>query len=243
MATTVKWKKDPLREVLKKDIMEGRITPEMKPADAAKINDSYSKMGPKLFASRLKGMHKVVANYKPPKEKWNKKNPARIQMQVDILKGRITPDMGFKIAQESRAIFGSMKEELFKSRLTSMRAAINKRKEQAAQELALLKEDIAKHPRSTTNLRGEPEWHLHKAKELLKTDMDANLHKTMKKKQLYESREEYKEFALDIFRGHIYQEDQSRKWREQWVEGRKEYTVVPSPPSPSLSVIDDPNDD
>lgn len=222
--------------------MEGRITPEMKPAEAAKINDSYEKMGSKLFASRLKGMRKVVANYMPPKEKWNKNNPARIQMQVDILKSRITPDMDFKTAQEFRAIFRPMKEELFKSRLTSMRAAIDKRKEQAANELALLKEDIAKHPRSTTNLRGKPEWHLHKAKELLETDMNANLHNTMKKKQLYESREEYKEFELDTFRGHIYQEEQSRKWREQWVEGRKEYTVVARPPSPSLNVVDNPYD-
>ena len=34
---TVKWQKDPLRETLKQDIIEGRITKEMKPAEAAKV--------------------------------------------------------------------------------------------------------------------------------------------------------------------------------------------------------------
>jgi len=47
------WKNDPLREVLKKDIMDGTITPFMKPSEAIKLRPEYAAMGNRLFGSRL----------------------------------------------------------------------------------------------------------------------------------------------------------------------------------------------
>ena len=78
--------------------------------------------------------------------------------------------------------------------------------------------------------RGEPEWVDHEARELLAIDMDNNLHKRMAPRELYMRRLQYQEFSLETFRGHIYQEEHTRKWKAQWVDGRKEYALV-NPPS------------
>lgn len=224
------WKKDPRRETLKTDILEGRITPEMKPAQAAEINPLYKEMG-KVFNTRLSGMRKILAQpeKEPKKDKWRHKNPARIQMKWDVAEGIITADMDFATAKTKRALYGKMTDDQFKSRLVGMRKIVEKALERAAEDEAALEADLILRPRKTTNHRGEPEWHSSDAKSLLRTDMDAKLHEKMSPMELWETRDEYKKFWLSTFRGHIYQEVQTRKWRDQWVDGKKDYTIVPEP--------------
>lgn len=224
------WKKSSIRETLKNDILEGRITPEMKPSQAVEINPLYKEMG-KLFASRLSGMRKILAQpqKEPKKEKWRQKNPARIQMKWDVADGIITANMDFATAKTKRALYGKMTDDQFKSRLTGMRTIVKKALERANEDEAALEADLILRPRKTTNHRGEPEWHSSDAKSLLCTDMDAKLHEKMSPMELWESREEYKKFWLSTFRGHIYQEVQTRKWRDQWVDGKKDYTIVLEP--------------
>ena len=150
-------------------------------------------------------------------------------MKWDIANGVITDDMDFATAKAKRALYGKMTDDQFKSRLTGMRKIVKKALERANEEEAALEADLLRHPRKTTNHRGEPEWHSSEAKQLLCADMDDKLHETMTPMQLWETREEYKMFYLSTFRGHIYQEIQTRKWRDQWVDGKKDYTIVPEP--------------
>lgn len=46
---------------------------------------------------------------------------------------------------------------------------------------------------------------------------------------IYFLQEEYQDFDLDVFRGHIYQMLHTHKWKAQWVDGKKEYAIVPEP--------------
>lgn len=226
----VKWKEDPLREVLKADIEEGRITPAMKPKEAANVRPEYKKMGTK-FASRLKGMRSVAANpkNKPQPQKWTQKHPARIQMKWDVYDGILDSSMDVGTAKQTRAIYGRMSNDDFKSRWKSMQEIVKTGKARAQEDTAALKKDRLLHPRPKTNHRGEPEWNESDAKTLLELDVDNNLHLKWQPQELWASRLQYQEFFLDTFRGHLHQELHTRKWRDQWVEGKKDYTICPEP--------------
>lgn len=66
-----------------------------------------------------------------------------------------------------------------------------------------------------------PRWDQHAAMSLLKEDIDNGKNLLLKPKQLWESRPEYKEFPLNVFRKHIYQEVTARKERSYWLNRKK----------------------
>ena len=224
-----KWIKDPLRDILKKDIKEGRITPSMKPAEAAKVRPEWEEMG-KAFASRLAGMRNIVATEKPPKSpRWDKKNPARHQMKWDVADGIITEDMADEDAQRVRKLYEYMDPAKFKSRLQGMRKAVLEARKRASEDEAALLKDRLLFPRPTHNHRGEPQWADHEASTLLEIDVSNNAHEGKQPIEVWDSRVQYKQFTLETFRGHLYQEIHTQKWRLQWVDGKKHYAIVPEP--------------
>ena len=70
-------------------------------------------------------------------------------------------------------------------------------------------------------------WHKSECPKLLKKDVDDGLHLTLKPKQLYAKREEYRAFTLTVFRNHIYQEVDSRPKREMRFERKKKVWKYP----------------
>ena len=207
----------------------GEIPKEMETALAKQTRTEYIAMSDREFSARLAGMRKSIEAATKKENKWNAANPVRRQMQHDIIDGWITPDMDFEEAIQVRAIYEPMGIEKFTSRLTSLREIIKEKQQQALEDVADLIKDRLECPRPTHNARGEPEWSLHEAKELLAIDMDDDLHKKLTPEQLYWKRLQYRDFPLTTFRGHIYQEEHTRKWRFQWVDGKKHYPVVPNP--------------
>jgi len=69
-----------------------------------------------------------------------------------------------------------------------------------------LQHDRALHPRKKHNHWGEPVWDVHKAKKLLRKDIERDRHLTMTPSELRQKRSEYREFSMTKFREHIYQE-------------------------------------
>eukprot|EP00797_Seminavis_robusta_P025983 Sro462_g148020.1 n/a (205) ;mRNA; r:49942-50556 len=66
---------------------------------------------------------------------------------------------------------------------------------------------LANHPRSEFDSMGRPRWEGSEAERLMKADMADGTHKTFSAPKLfYESRDEYQQFSLTVFRGHIDQE-------------------------------------
>ena len=240
-ASKVKWQDDPRRELLKKDIISGLIAADMKPAQAQKVrNPEYTTMDKKLFSSRLKSMRESIAKEastdgkKKTEPKWDKKNETRKMMKDDIVKGVIPETMGAELAWKLRKEYEATDFALFKSRLNGMRKMVKEAKERAAQDEADLKKDREIHPRPALNARGEVQWIESESKYYLEIDIENGLHKTLEPKDLYLTRECYKRECPDlaVFRGHIYQQIKTNKWRKQWVEGNdgvKEYAIVPNP--------------
>lgn len=228
--TKYAWRKDPLREILRQEIIDGKITPDMKPMDVSLLRPEYASMHKdKKLASRLKGARESIAKAanKPKKEPpWNKKNPLWQMMRYDILDGSLYDDIPTDDVIEFNPEYKAMRRDLLKSRLKSMQSQINVAMDRAAEDALHFFHDRQLHPRPTHNFRGEPEWVDHDAKELLGIDMDNDEHKTKTPAELWGSRLQYQDFLLSTFRQHIYQEEHSRKWAKQWVEGKKEYAIV-----------------
>lgn len=231
VAKSLKWNTDPLREQLKQDILSGFIPAGMAPAKAQVKRAEYEKMG-KLFSSRLTGMRKIIAKNggqeKQPKgQRWDKKNLVCQQLKTDLASGFIQDDTDAEDAWTARNVYSAIKPfDLWKSRYNSMVKMVKEGQAKAAEDAFDLFSDRLVHPRAKFNSRGEPEWVEHEAKELLAIDMDEGLHKKLTKQELYQTRLQYQEFTLETFRGHVYQEEQTRKWRDQWTDGKKKYALV-----------------
>lgn len=233
------WNQNPLRSMLFEDIRSKRITPEMKPAEAKTVRPEYFAMDKTLWASRLRGARNSIANEGDPgkqkkkKEKWNKKNPVRQLLHSDLANDVILQTATPEDAYKSRPIYmKTMDFKSFKSRFLSMVGIVAKKKERAKEDAEDLAHDLLLHPRPTHNARGEPEWNLHEAADLLIYDLDNGMYPDNTPEAIYNSRLQYKDFTLSTFRGHMHQELHTRKWRDQWVDGRKEYALV-NPPTTS----------
>eukprot|EP00977_Amphora_coffeiformis_P014192 scaffold3912_cov136-Amphora_coffeaeformis.AAC.6 len=241
----VAWRKDPLRDLLKDDLIHGKIPPNMKAAEAQLIREEYVKMEG-LFAGRLKGMRSIIgreAESKSKEPRWDKKNPVYQQMKDDVDAGSglteveipgsipIPDSMGWAVAHELRPEYKDMSEASFKSRLVGMQKIVKKAVTRAQEDAEALARDRKRHPRPKYNHRGEVQWVDSDAKLLLAAEIDAGKHLEMKPAELHASSELYKQQCplLSMFCRHIDQELQTRKWREQWTDGKKEYAIVTPP--------------
>ena len=75
----------------------------------------------------------------------------------------------------------------------------------------LIKAEILKFPRKEKTCRGRHWWDTHEAAAKLKEDIKDGKHISSKPKELWLSREEYQDFELSVFRGHVYQEKRRQK--------------------------------
>ena len=100
----------------------------------------------------------------------------------------------------------------FTRRLLSLRKLVEEGKQRADKDLDAFKAAKQNHPPPARNHRDEPQWNGSEAQRLLKIDIANNLHRTHWPRHLYDSKPAYKEFSLDTFRDHIYQEVQTRKY-------------------------------
>ena len=110
----------------------------------------------------------------------------------------------------------------FGSRLYYLRKKAAQRKGRADEDDEALAHDRNIFPLQTEDTRGRPIWAGSEAQKLLRQDIENDLHKTKKPKELYEEREEYyNDFDLDFFRNKIYQEQKALK-RAAWVKAKSE---------------------
>ena len=79
------------------------------------------------------------------------------------------------------------------------------------EERALARDRLL-YPRQTHNDRGEPLFDLSVAKLLLREDVKANRHVTMKPSEFQRTRTEYMPFKPSIFKHRIYQEVRRKKY-------------------------------
>lgn len=100
----------------------------------------------------------------------------------------------------------------FKERLRDHRKQVKENLKKSKEDETLMLEDRKIFPKQSTNEDGMPKWAMHRAKKLLEEDIAAKKHLAMNPRQLRETRTEYREFNLNVFRPHIYQQVRCKKF-------------------------------
>ena len=155
---------------------------------------------------------------KPAPPPWDEHHPARKLLYEEITNGNIKPsddpqDVWRKYqATTAFNTWGMEYGDPFTRRLRTLREQIEGNETRAEADEEHFKVFRKLHPRPTHNHRAEPLWDGSLAQELLSLDMDRGKHKEMKPRFLRLSRPEYQAWGLDIFRGHIHQESDTRKY-------------------------------
>lgn len=108
--------------------------------------------------------------------------------------------------------FQEVKLDQFTRNLAGHRKQVKAGKRRSMEEEEMWREDLKNYPPKSTDANGKPLWDCHPAKLLLRKDVAERKNKTMKPKQLQASRDEYKDFPLEKFRPHIYQENRRRRF-------------------------------
>lgn len=99
----------------------------------------------------------------------------------------------------------------YKDRIERLRKSIKQLQYWATYDSAKVDEDLALHPPSAQNIRGDLRWNGSDAQQQLKDDITRGLHLQMKPKELRNTRPEYMLFGTRAFQKHVDQEKQSRK--------------------------------
>lgn len=126
----------------------------------------------------------------------------------------------------------------FKTNCNNLRASIAAEIGRANEDAANLAADMSLHPPNATV--GEDgsiyrRWAGSDAERLLKDDVDHGRHLSLTPSQLRNSRLEYQEWPLKVFRDHITQEVRSRKTQAYWLHRTaKSSSTEPWPPIDSL---------
>ncbi len=141
-------------------------------------------------------------------------------LHMDPKKSCIVNTMTARQLWESHPEFQLYALEKFKTYNDNMKKLTSKRKDLIRAEEAACHRDMLKLPPNTRTNRGLPFWHRHLAAKLLVEDVKSGKSKTMKPCKLWESRKEYQDFPLRIFRKHIYQERTKQLAAPYWQHKR-----------------------
>ena len=119
-----------------------------------------------------------------------------------------------KAVREMRPCYKEFPLHQFSARLRDARKTINTKQGSTKVGITGLAADRVAFPPMTHDVDGRRRWEGSAAEKLLKEDMKEGMHKIMKPKELWESRAEYAEFELKVFRNHIYQSHKTKIFRD-----------------------------
>ena len=106
--------------------------------------------------------------------------------------------------------------------VSNMKNLTSKRKSQIMNERAAFDRDKLVIQTTNDSGRGYPKWNKHPASNLLYEDEKSGRAKELKPKRLWESRTEYQDFPLSVFRKHVYQERMARLAAPYWQHKRNQ---------------------
>lgn len=174
---------------------------------------TFQKVAWNRFRDNFKRLKK--AGFKKGEKEKKAVNPWVIAKPIAheyYVKEIITDDMTI---EEIHAMepFAKVDFDRFKDNFTKLKKRIKKDKLRADDDMNGYERDIKIH---TLAKDTEGEWHGSEAEKLLREDIENGKHEEKKPMKFRLSRDEYKSFELDTFRGHIYQETRRKKESLYW---------------------------
>lgn len=122
----------------------------------------------------------------------------------------------------SDPLFKQYKIENFRTNYRNLVAKIDLERYAVEFDQQAYNKEIEKFVRNDRTKRGYKFWDGDEAQRLMKEDAKHKRTEGLKPQDLWESREAYKAFPLDVFRGHIYQEERRQKEKAYWQKRRND---------------------
>jgi hypothetical protein len=152
------------------------------------------------------------------KEEW-KYHPLREFLRLELINGLLELDNNVgpvavwnKYCDVRPDLFEGMScDQLFATRLRGLRSQTQRDVNRADDDEDAFFIHRQNYPYQSHDIFGRPNWYGSEAEKLLEQDMA--LHPTLKPKELHATRQEYMEFSLDVFRSHIHQVLETKKYR------------------------------
>lgn len=170
---------------------------------------------------------------------WRNSEPSKIIL-FDLRTGRL----GLSEEEHSTAVaweyyqrqpeFQRVCFDQFAARLVDHRQQVEKRVRRARWDAAAAAHDQLRHPYPSHNQRGEPNFHLSGAEDLLRQDVRNGLHLALFPSELQMTRPEYRVFSKKKFKDCVYQTVRHVKFKNfLQTRGHMELPFDYHPPGPS----------
>lgn len=220
MAKPIDWRNSEARKILLNDLerdvlsLDGQdVTAEVAWEKTYKKMNAFANVPFKQFKARLADHRAQAKNVD-----WRKSKARRIIL-IDLERGNLKMDEEDQSTAEAwntlykgLAEFENVPFEQFKTKLADHRAQAKDSYFTSLRDEQALMHDRAIYPRSKVNHRGEKVFDMSPAKQLLKQDVKAGLHKIKNYHELRAFRPAYQEFPHRVFSGHVRQEIKFQKY-------------------------------
>jgi hypothetical protein len=147
---------------------------------------------------------------------WAQSDAKQI-LEQNILEGLVTEKSNPDIVYTEHNEYSKYDRRQFKYHLKQLLKTLTRYEKNATYANNAVANAKKNHPRNELTVRGYPFWDTSQARLLLMNDISIGLTAQLKPRELWETRKEYKEFPLDVFRQHIYQENTRRKASAYWL--------------------------
>jgi hypothetical protein len=224
------WRNSKGKKLLLAEIKAGTVKKGDNPDVVHKTNAEYEKWPLKNFRANMKSLINATTKAsseaaitstststktknKKKDEKWGTSEAKRL-LRDSIIAGHVKRGDDAAEVHKSNAEYQKWPIANFKTNMKNLIEAIALDYKRMADDcrgyghdIEVLREYRKNNP--TSQPYATP-WHKSTAKKLLEADMDSNKHLKTLPMELYQSRIEYREFSLRVFRDHIYQEKKKR---------------------------------
>lgn len=221
------WRNSKAKAMLKKMIEDEIITEETNTEDLFNSEIEFMMWDKAQFKRNLKALLKGAKNPKK-KPNWAESEAKKILKQ-DIITLEVTDQSDPAEVYKMHPEYSEFEYQNFRTNMSNLIEKILSEFERMRTDCEYFGHDLALLAvyREDNPLPRTP-WHKSEAKPLLDKDMEEGKHLTMKPKELFQTRIQYREFSLEEFRKRIHQEKLSKEKEER--RTLKKHRRIAKPP-------------
>ena len=219
------WRSSKAKELLREDILAKLVTEDMEAQSVFDMRPEYRLYKFNNFKTNLKNLLEACKN--PKKRKWAT-SVARHLLKEDIINGRIKDGMDPTEVYQGRPEFQQFPFKNFKTNFENLMQNILLQFDRLQSDCDAFGHDLAIIEEIRRDAPVATPWHKSEARKLLRRDVEGGKHHQLWPIEMYQSEAAYREFSLEVFRNHIYQERDRLERKEHRFKKKQERSRHPA---------------